>query len=59
MSGDELIYQIYLCIPALTAFTVAASIVLRRIGFTKAGFFVQLVGPILFALPLISELGSI
>ena len=58
MSGDELIYQIYLCIPALTAFTVAASIVLRRIGFTKAGFFIQWVGPVLFALPLISELGS-
>lgn len=58
MSGDELIYQMFLCIPALTAFTVAASIALRRTGYTKAGFFVQFVGPLLFALPLISEAGS-
>ena len=58
MSGDELIYQMFLCIPALTAFTIAASIALRRTGYTKAGFFVQFVGPVLFALPLISEAGS-
>ena len=54
MSGDELLYQIALCIPALTAFTVAASVALRRIRFTKAGFFLQFVGPVLFMLPLIS-----
>lgn len=54
MSGDELIYQIALCIPAFTAFTVAASIALRRIRFAKAGFFVQFIGPVLFMLPLIS-----
>jgi hypothetical protein len=59
MSGDELVYQIYLCIPALTAFTVAASIALRRVRYTKAGFFVQFIGPVLFALPLISELDFI
>jgi hypothetical protein len=53
MGGDELSYQISMCIPALTAFTVAASIALRRIRFTKAGFFVQFIGPVLFALPLI------
>ena len=53
MSGDELAYQIALCIPALTAFTVAASITLRRIRFTKAGFFVQFIGPVLFMLSLI------
>ena len=55
MNGDELMYQIYLCIPALTAFTVAASIALRRHGFTKSGFFVQLVGPVLFFVPMVLE----
>ena len=55
MNGDELMYQIYLCIPALTAFTVAASIALRRHGFTKSGFFVQLVGPVLFFVPVVLE----
>ena len=58
MSGDELVYQFFLCIPALTAFSVAASIALRRIGFTKAGFFVQFIGPVLFVLPLILNPGS-
>ena len=52
MSGEELSYQIAMCIPALTAFTIAASIALRRIRFTKAGFFVQFVGPFLFVLSL-------
>ena len=55
MSGDELMYQIFLCIPALTAFTVAASISLRRNGFTKSGFFVQFVGPVLFFVPIFLE----
>ena len=55
VSGDELMYQIYLCIPALTAFTVAASIALRRNGFTKSGFFVQFVGPVLFFVLLVLE----
>ena len=50
VSGDEFIYQMDLCIPALTAFTVAASIALRRKGFTKSGFFIQFIGPALFAL---------
>ena len=53
MSGDELAYQIALCIPAFTAFTVTASIALRRIRFAKAGLFVQFIGPALFALMLI------
>ena len=48
MSGDDLMYQIFLCIPALTAFTVAASVSLRRKGFTKTGFFLQFIGPVLF-----------
>ena len=53
MSGDEPAYQLALCIPACTAFTGAASIALRRFRFTKAGLFVQFIGPALFALPLI------
>ena len=48
MDAESLLYQIYLCIPALTAFTLAASIALRRKGFAKSGFFVQLVCPVLF-----------
>ena len=55
VSGDEFAYQINLCVPAITAFTVAASVALRRKGFTKAGFFVQFVGPVLFALMMILE----
>ena len=48
MEAESLLYQIYLCVPALTAFTLAASIALRRKGFAKSGFFVQLVCPVLF-----------
>ena len=55
MSGDALVYQMYLCVPALTAFTVAASIALRRNGFTKSGFFVQFAGPVVFFVPVILE----
>ena len=48
MDAESLLYQIFLSIPALTAFTIAASIALRRKGFAKSGFFVQLVCPVLF-----------
>ena len=48
MDAGSLLYQIFLCVPALTAFTIAASIALRRKGFAKSGFFVQLVCPALF-----------
>ena len=48
MSTDTVWYQIFLCVPAFAAFTVAASIALRRKGFTKTGFFVQFAGPVLF-----------
>ena len=48
-------YQIYLCLPALTAFTIAASIALRRKGFTKFGFFVQFVFPVLFFAEIVIE----
>ncbi|MBR5134975.1 MAG: hypothetical protein IKV35_05195 [Clostridia bacterium] len=55
VSGDELIYQIDLCVPALTAFTIAASVALRRKGFKKSGFAVQFVGPVLFAVLAVLE----
>ena len=55
VSGEELIYQIDLCVPALTAFTIAASLSLRRKGFTKTGFFIQFAGPVLFILLVILE----
>ena len=50
MSGSEWYYQLMLCIPAVSAFTVAASLSLRRKGRSKAGFFVQFAGPALFAM---------
>jgi hypothetical protein len=55
MRTDDLLYQLYMCVPALTAFTVAASVALRRNGFTKSGFFVQFVGPVLFFVPMLLE----
>ena len=55
VSGDELSYQTTLCIPAITAFTIAASVSLRRKGFTKSGFCIQFVGPVLFVLMVIVE----
>ena len=48
LDAGSLLYQMFLCVPALTAFTIAASIALRRKGFGKSGFFVQLVCPVLF-----------
>ena len=56
MRIDTLRYQMYFCLPAFIAFSVAASISLRRKGFTKAGFFIQLVGPGLFALDMFREI---
>ena len=55
MDSGSLMYQIYLCIPALTAFTIAASVALRRKGFAKSGFFVQFVFPVLFFIEIIVE----
>lgn len=49
-SGSEFSFQLMLCIPVFTAFTVAASVSLRRKGYTKEGFFVQLVTPAMIAL---------
>lgn len=55
MDSGSLMYQIYLCIPALTAFAIAASVALRRNGFTKSGFFVQFVFPVLFFAEILVE----
>lgn len=52
-SAEDPVYQIALCVPAITAFTLAASIALRRIRFTKTGFFLPFIGPVLFALTLV------
>ena len=55
VSGTELIYRIDLCLPALTAFTLAASVSLRRKRFSKSALAISLVGPALFVLMLILE----
>ena len=52
VSVDDPAYQIALCVPAITAFTLAASVALRRVRFAKTGFFLQFVGPVLFVLTL-------
>ena len=56
ISTDSIFYQVYMCISAFTAFTVAASVALRRKGFRKTGFFIQFAGPVVYLVPLILEL---
>ena len=51
LKTDGFLYQLYLCLPAFTAFTVGASIALRRIGFSRTAFFLQFAGPAVFLLP--------
>ena len=48
MSAETLSYQVFLCVPAFIAFTVAVSVVLRRKGYSKTAFGIQLVGPVAF-----------
>lgn len=55
MDSSSLMYQIFLCVPALTAFTIAVSVALRRKGFTKSGFIVQFVFPVLFFVEIFVE----
>ena len=55
VSEESFMYQMYLCLPALTLFTIAASIALRRKGFSRIGFAVPFVGPGIFAVTLIVE----
>ena len=53
--ATSLIHQMYLCVPVLTAFTIAASVALRRKGFAKSALFVQFVFPVLFFTELVVE----
>ena len=48
--GPMWIYRVDLCVPAVMAFALAASISLRRKGFTRAGFYIQLIAPVLYEL---------
>ena len=47
--------QFYLTIPAVTLFAIAASISLRRLGRARLGFFIQLLGPAMFLLLIVTE----
>lgn len=55
ISTDSFVYQFYMLTPVITAFGVAASIVLRRKGLRKTGFFIQFIGPALFVVPMVVE----
>ena len=44
-TGPDWIYQAYLCVPQIIPFTLAASVSLRRKGFSKIGFIIQFFGP--------------
>ena len=57
-AGPDWIYQGYLCAPVTVLFSLAASISLRRKGFKKSGFFVQLVGPVVYFALIIFEIIS-
>lgn len=55
VSGDEFMYQVYLCIPALSMFAIAASVALRRKGFPKSSWLVQFAFPILLFVEIVVE----
>lgn len=55
VSGDEFMYQVYLCIPALSMFAIAASVALRRKGFPKFSWLVQFAFPILLFVEIVVE----
>lgn len=55
VSSEAIVFQFLLCVPALTAFTVAASVALRRRGYAKSALFIQFIGPVLFTLLMIAE----
>ena len=54
-SSDEILYQIFLCIPPLCTFGVAASVGLRRKGYSVSGLLVQLAAPVAFILSVVVE----
>ena len=55
MNEESIMYQIYLCIPAISTFAIAASVALRRKGFKKSSMIVQFVCPALFIVSLVLE----
>lgn len=55
-SSVEIINQITYNIPSISIICLAFSIVLRRKGFSKIGFFIQFIGPLMFALLLLSDI---
>ena len=55
MNEESIMYQIYLCIPAISTFAIAASVALRRKGYEKSGLITQFVCPALFIVHLLAE----
>ena len=49
-TAPDWIYQVYLCIPQIIPFSVAASLSLRRKGFRKSGFCIQFLAPVILAI---------
>ena len=47
-TGPDWVYQMYYFDPVIIALSLAASIALRRKGFSKLGFIIQFVGPVAF-----------
>ena len=50
-SHIELINQIVYNVPSIALLCLALSVVFRRKGYSKTGFFIQFVGVLLFAIP--------
>lgn len=42
--GPDWIYQCFYCVPPVIIFSLAASVSLRRKGYSKSGFFIQFIG---------------
>ena len=55
VSGDEIIYKLVLCVPAITVLSVAASLSLRRKNHSATGFCVQFAGPVLLSILAVLE----
>ena len=53
--GPDWLYQVYLIIPLITAFSLVLSLVFRRKELTRTGFFIQFVGPVLFVATIFLE----
>ncbi len=48
INTDGIVYQIFLCIPPITTFSIAASVALRRMKCALSGLLVQFIGPMIF-----------